>query len=105
MRAASLVHSSARFHRTLRDLRLSPDIFHTKPELSKTEKFDLVRLVRLGRSTAAGQGRAYMLRIDPGADRVDLYRGTSSRCNPVAGWIAVVGAGCAGGAPMPALQV
>ena len=45
VRAASLVHSSARFHRTLRDLRLSPDIFHTKPELSKTEKFDLVRLV------------------------------------------------------------
>ena len=59
---------------------------------------ELVRVVRLGRSTAAGQGRAYMLRIDPGADRVDLYRGTSSRCNPVAGWTAVVGAGCAGNA-------
>ncbi|DAZ93653.1 TPA: hypothetical protein N0F65_012861 [Lagenidium giganteum] len=39
-RAASLIASSVRFHRTLRDLRMEPDIFHTKPNYSKTPAFN-----------------------------------------------------------------
>ncbi|KAF1775201.1 Acyltransferase ChoActase/COT/CPT [Phytophthora cactorum] len=38
-RAASLIASSARVHRTLRDKKLEPDIFHTKPDTSKTKAF------------------------------------------------------------------
>ncbi|KAF1794183.1 Acyltransferase ChoActase/COT/CPT [Phytophthora cactorum] len=37
-RAASLIASSARVHRTLRDKKLEPDIFHTKPDTSKTKR-------------------------------------------------------------------
>jgi carnitine O-palmitoyltransferase 2 len=38
-RAASLIASSVRVHRTLRDGKLEPDIFHTKPDTSKTTAF------------------------------------------------------------------
>ncbi|GMF47292.1 unnamed protein product [Phytophthora fragariaefolia] len=38
-RAASLIASTVRVHRTLRDERLEPDIFHTKPGTSKTKAF------------------------------------------------------------------
>ncbi|OQR97245.1 choline/Carnitine O-acyltransferase [Achlya hypogyna] len=41
-RAASLIASSVRFFRTLRDKRLEPDIFHTKPQHSKTDLFNNV---------------------------------------------------------------
>ncbi|OQR96495.1 choline/Carnitine O-acyltransferase [Thraustotheca clavata] len=41
-RAASLIASSVRFFLTLRDKQLVPDIFHTKPQHSKTEMFDTV---------------------------------------------------------------
>ncbi|CAK4656326.1 hypothetical protein LEN26_015232 [Aphanomyces euteiches] len=39
-RAASLIASSVRVFRTLRDLKLEPDIFHTKPNYSKTAAFN-----------------------------------------------------------------
>ena len=39
-RAANLVVSSVRFYQTLRDEQLEPDIFHTKPEKSKTSLFE-----------------------------------------------------------------
>lgn len=39
-RAAALVASSVRVHRTLRDGKLEPDIFHTKPQRSKTRAFE-----------------------------------------------------------------
>mmetsp|Transcript_10075 Transcript_10075/g.12103 ORF Transcript_10075/g.12103 Transcript_10075/m.12103 type:complete len:652 (-) Transcript_10075:26-1981(-) len=38
-RAATLVTSSARFYRTLKDEKLSPDIFHTKPKDSETDRY------------------------------------------------------------------
>ncbi|RLN75032.1 hypothetical protein BBJ28_00027083, partial [Nothophytophthora sp. Chile5] len=38
-RAASLIASTVRVHRTLRDKKLEPDIFHTKPQTSKTKGF------------------------------------------------------------------
>lgn len=38
-RAASLIASSVRVHRTLRDRQLEPDVFHTKPQYSKTTAF------------------------------------------------------------------
>ncbi|GAB9469004.1 Carnitine o-palmitoyltransferase 2 [Globisporangium polare] len=38
-RAASLIASTVRVHRTLRDLKLEPDVFHTKPQYSKTSAF------------------------------------------------------------------
>ncbi|TMW65730.1 hypothetical protein Poli38472_008372 [Pythium oligandrum] len=38
-RAASLIASSVRVHRTIRDLKLEPDVFHLKPELSKSKAF------------------------------------------------------------------
>jgi len=40
VRAASLVSSSVRFYRTMRDGQLEPHIFHMKPEKSKTQFFD-----------------------------------------------------------------
>ncbi|TYZ68041.1 hypothetical protein PybrP1_012623 [[Pythium] brassicae (nom. inval.)] len=39
-RAASLIASSVRVHRTLRDRKLEPDVFHTKPQYSKTAAFN-----------------------------------------------------------------
>ncbi|RHY86391.1 hypothetical protein DYB37_001281 [Aphanomyces astaci] len=39
-RAASLIASSVRVFRTLRDRHLEPDIFHTKPNYSKTSAFN-----------------------------------------------------------------
>ena len=39
-RAANLVVSSVRFYQTLRDEQLEPDVFHTKPEKSKTSLFE-----------------------------------------------------------------
>jgi carnitine O-palmitoyltransferase 2 len=39
-RAASLVHASAVFYRTLRDGHLEPDLFHTKPRWSRTRAFE-----------------------------------------------------------------
>ncbi|KAF1332956.1 Carnitine o-palmitoyltransferase 2, partial [Globisporangium splendens] len=39
-RAASLIASTVRVHRTLRDLKLEPDVFHTKPQYSKTSAFN-----------------------------------------------------------------
>lgn len=39
-RAASLIASTVRFYRTLRDLKMEPDIFHTKPQYSKTDAFN-----------------------------------------------------------------
>jgi carnitine O-palmitoyltransferase 2 len=42
IRAASLVSSSLRFFRTLRDEQLEPHIFHTKPKSSKTSFFNTV---------------------------------------------------------------
>uniref|UniRef100_K3WDH9 Choline/carnitine acyltransferase domain-containing protein n=1 Tax=Globisporangium ultimum (strain ATCC 200006 / CBS 805.95 / DAOM BR144) TaxID=431595 RepID=K3WDH9_GLOUD len=39
-RAASLIASTVRVHRTLRDLKLEPDVFHTKPQYSKTPAFN-----------------------------------------------------------------
>ncbi|EQC30009.1 hypothetical protein SDRG_12289 [Saprolegnia diclina VS20] len=41
-RAASLIASSVRFFRTLRDKQLEPDVFHTKPQHSKTALFNNV---------------------------------------------------------------
>ncbi|KAI9913119.1 hypothetical protein PsorP6_006674 [Peronosclerospora sorghi] len=38
-RATSLIASTLRFYRTLRDKHLEPDLFHTKPMLSKTKAF------------------------------------------------------------------
>lgn len=39
-RAASLIASTVRVHRTLRDRKLEPDVFHTKPQYSKTAAFN-----------------------------------------------------------------
>ncbi|ETV94000.1 hypothetical protein H310_12056 [Aphanomyces invadans] len=39
-RAASLIASSVRVFRTLRDRQLEPDIFHTKPNYTKTSAFN-----------------------------------------------------------------
>jgi carnitine O-palmitoyltransferase 2 len=39
-RAASLIASTVRVHRTLRDGKLEPDVFHTKPQQSKTRAFE-----------------------------------------------------------------
>lgn len=39
-RAASLIASTVRVHRTLRDGKLEPDVFHTKPQRSKTRAFE-----------------------------------------------------------------
>ncbi|KAF4317206.1 hypothetical protein BBO99_00007142 [Phytophthora kernoviae] len=38
-RASSLIASTVRVYRTLRDGKLEPDIFHTKPQTSKTKAF------------------------------------------------------------------
>ncbi|TDH71310.1 hypothetical protein CCR75_005726 [Bremia lactucae] len=38
-RAASLISSTVRVFRTLRDKKLEPDIFHTKPHVTKTKAF------------------------------------------------------------------
>lgn len=38
-RAASLIASSVRVHRTIRDRKLEPDVFHLKPEWTKTSAF------------------------------------------------------------------
>lgn len=38
-RSCSLISSSVRFYKTLKDGQLSPDIFHTKPEYSKSKWF------------------------------------------------------------------
>lgn len=38
-RAAALICSSVRFYRTLKEEKLSPDIFHTKPKDSETERY------------------------------------------------------------------
>jgi prepilin-type N-terminal cleavage/methylation domain-containing protein len=57
---------------------------------------EVVRMSRVGRSSAAGYGRAFMMRIDPANDQLTLYRGVNNRCNPVASWGPVIGGGCAG---------
>lgn len=41
-RAASLIYASIGFYRTLRDKQLEPDLFHTKPDKSKTDTFNSV---------------------------------------------------------------
>jgi carnitine O-palmitoyltransferase 2 len=41
-RAASLVTAALRFHHSLKEEVLYPDIFHTKPEKSKTTRFDRI---------------------------------------------------------------
>ena len=38
-RAAAMICSSVRFYRTLKEGKLSPDIFHTKPKDSETERY------------------------------------------------------------------
>lgn len=59
---------------------------------------DVVRIVREGRSASVGQGRAYFLQIDPANEELALFRGTTNRCTPRAGWDAIVAPGCAGNA-------
>ena len=41
-RASQLISASVAFYRTLRDGYLTPDIFHRKPEWSKTERYEQV---------------------------------------------------------------
>jgi len=57
---------------------------------------DVVSIVREGRSAAVGQGRAYFLQIDPTSEQMMLFRGTTNRCTPHAGWSAITSAGCEG---------
>ena len=48
-RAARLLHAAATFMRTLESQSLEPDVFHTKPERSKTRAFEeVVRLLPRG---------------------------------------------------------
>lgn len=40
LRATDLIYSSLKFYKTLKELKLTPDIFHTKPDKSKTKLFE-----------------------------------------------------------------
>jgi Tfp pilus assembly protein FimT len=57
---------------------------------------EVVRIVRVGRSASVGQGRAYLLQVDPATDELTLYRGMTNRCTPRASWNAITSAGCEG---------
>jgi len=57
---------------------------------------EVVSIVRVGRSSAVGQGRAYLLRIDPSTEELALYRGATNRCMPRASWVPLTAGGCAG---------
>lgn len=59
---------------------------------------EVVSIVRQGRSASVGQGRAYLLRVDPATEQLMLFRGTTNRCAPLASWAATTSAGCAGNA-------
>lgn len=56
---------------------------------------EVVRIVRVGRSAAVGQGRAYLLQVDPSTEELSLYRGLTNRCTPRAAWVPITGGGCA----------
>lgn len=57
---------------------------------------EVVRIVRQGRSASVGQGRAYLMQVDPVAEEITLYRGSTNRCTPRASWGAITSAGCDG---------
>ncbi len=57
---------------------------------------EVVRVVRVGRSASVGQGRAYLLQIDPGTEHLTLFRGSTNRCTPRSSWDAITAAGCDG---------
>lgn len=57
---------------------------------------EVVRIVREARSSAVGQGRAYLLQVNATTDELRLYRGTTNRCMPRASWDAITSPGCEG---------
>ncbi|KAE9003791.1 Carnitine O-palmitoyltransferase 2 [Phytophthora rubi] len=99
-RAASLIASSVRVHRTLRDKKLEPDIFHTKPDTSKTKAFqyfckllpesvsfygaaalgayplDMSQYKNLFSSTRLPKLGQDELKVSPGSKHVVVQRGT-----------------------------
>ncbi|KAG1691644.1 hypothetical protein DVH05_026807 [Phytophthora capsici] len=99
-RAASLIASTVRVHRTLRDKKLEPDIFHTKPDTTKTKAFqyfckflpesvsfygaaamgayplDMSQYKNLFSSTRLPKMGQDELKISPGSKHVVVQRGT-----------------------------
>jgi len=57
---------------------------------------EVVRIVRAGRSASVGQGRAYLMQVDPVAEEITLYRGSTNRCTPRASWATITAPGCEG---------
>ncbi|KAL4172705.1 hypothetical protein KRP22_007868 [Phytophthora ramorum] len=99
-RAASLIASSVRVYRTLRDGKLEPDIFHTKPTTSKTPAFqyfckflpesvsfygaaalgayplDMSQYKNLFASTRLPKSGQDELKVTPGSKHIVVQRGT-----------------------------
>ncbi|ETL50117.1 hypothetical protein L916_00604 [Phytophthora nicotianae] len=99
-RAVSLIASTVRVHRTLRDKKLEPDIFHTKPDTTKTNAFqyfckllpesvsfygaaalgayplDMSQYKNLFSSTRLPRLGRDELKVSPGSKHVVVQRGT-----------------------------
>ena len=65
--------------------------------------YDVVRAVRVARTSALAYGRAHLLRFtadgDDGLGTLEVYRGINTSCNAqITSWATIVGEGCAGNA-------